>query len=74
MSARILALTLIPNTIVGHPFWKQEKPEDRRAQLVHFLKNVGLFGGLLYVERGQADRARTRGLIQRCSASSRLAR
>lgn len=48
MSARILALTLIPNTIVGHPFWKQEKPEDRRAQLVHLLKNVGLFGGLLY--------------------------
>src|ERR1700686_70761 len=25
-SARVLALTLIPNTIVGHPFWKFEKP------------------------------------------------
>ena len=49
MSARILALTLIPNTIVGHPFWKAEKPEDRRPQLVHFLKNMGLMGGLLYV-------------------------
>src|SRR5580704_1769340 len=49
MSARILALTLIPNTIVGHPFWKAEKPEDRRPQLIHFLKNLGLFGGLLYV-------------------------
>lgn len=48
-SARILALTLIPNTIVGHPFWKTEKPEDRRPQLIHFLKNLGLFGGLLYV-------------------------
>jgi uncharacterized membrane protein YphA (DoxX/SURF4 family) len=48
-SARILALTLIPNTIVGHPFWKAEKPEERRPQLVHFLKNLGLFGGLLYV-------------------------
>ena len=49
MSARILALTLIPNTFVGHPFWKSESPEDRRSQLVHFLKNAGLFGGLLYV-------------------------
>jgi len=48
-SARILALTLIPNTLIGHPFWKSTKPEDQRAQLVHFLKNLGLFGGLLYV-------------------------
>ena len=48
-SARILALTLIPNTIVGHPFWKAETPEERRTQLVHFLKNAGLFGGLVYV-------------------------
>jgi uncharacterized membrane protein YphA (DoxX/SURF4 family) len=48
-SARLLALTLIPNTFVGHPFWKAQKPEDRRSQLVHFLKNAGLFGGLLYV-------------------------
>jgi putative oxidoreductase len=48
-SARILALTLIPNTIIGHPFWKSETPDERRTQLVHFLKNAGLFGGLLYV-------------------------
>jgi putative oxidoreductase len=48
MSARILALALIPNTFIGHPFWKA-KPEDRRPQLIHFLKNAGLMGGLLYV-------------------------
>src|SRR5580704_15638706 len=42
LSARVLALTLIANTYIGHPFWKAEKPEDRRPQLVHFLKNVGL--------------------------------
>jgi putative oxidoreductase len=48
-SARVLALTLIPNTIVGHPFWKFEKPDERRANLVHFVKNAGLFGGLLYI-------------------------
>ena len=49
MSARVLALTMIPNTLIGHPFWKSESPEDRRTQLVHFLKNIGLFGGLLYL-------------------------
>jgi putative oxidoreductase len=49
LSARILALTLITNTYIGHPFWKAEKPEDRRPQTIHFLKNLGLFGGLLYV-------------------------
>ena len=31
MSARILALTLIPNTIIGHPFWKAEKPGGSAA-------------------------------------------
>ncbi len=49
MSARILAVSLIPNTIIGHPFWKAETPEDRRRQIIQFLKNAGLFGGLLYV-------------------------
>jgi putative oxidoreductase len=52
LSARILALTMIPNTYIGHPFWTA-KPEDRRPQLVHFLKNLGLLGGLLYIS---ADR------------------
>jgi len=49
LSARLLALALIPNTLIGHPFWKSEAPVDRRAQMIHFLKNAGLFGGLLYV-------------------------
>jgi putative oxidoreductase len=48
MSARILALSLFPSTYIGHPFWNA-KPEDRRPQTVHFLKNAGLLGGLLYV-------------------------
>ncbi len=56
LSARLLALTMIANTYVGHPFWKATKPEDRRPQLVHFLKNLGLFGGLLYIS---ADRRPT---------------
>jgi uncharacterized membrane protein YphA (DoxX/SURF4 family) len=48
-SAFVLALTLLPNTYVGHPFWKEEDPQARKGQRIHFLKNVGLFGGLLAV-------------------------
>jgi putative oxidoreductase len=55
-SARILVLTLIPNTYIGHPFWTA-KPEDRRPQLVHFLKNLGLAGGLLYISAGRRSKS-----------------
>jgi uncharacterized membrane protein YphA (DoxX/SURF4 family) len=54
-SARILVLTMLTNTYVGHPFWKA-KPEDRRPQLVHFLKNLGLIGGLLYISAGRRSK------------------
>jgi putative oxidoreductase len=56
LAARILVLTMIPNTYIGHPFWKA-KPEDRRADLVHFLKNLGLVGGLLYISAGGHSKA-----------------
>jgi len=49
ISAGALALTLFPVTYVGHPYWKLEDPMQRRQQRSHFLKNLGLFGGLLYV-------------------------
>jgi putative oxidoreductase len=56
LSARMLVLAMIPNTYIGHPFWKA-KPEDRRPQLVHFLKNLGLVGGLLYISAGRRSKA-----------------
>jgi putative oxidoreductase len=45
-AAATLAATLVPTTMAGHPFWAVPK-EDRPAQQVHFLKNLGLLGGLL---------------------------
>jgi uncharacterized membrane protein YphA (DoxX/SURF4 family) len=45
-SAAALLLLLVPTTLVGHPFWKEEGP-NRAMQETHFLKNVGLAGGLL---------------------------
>ncbi|MEV0728578.1 DoxX family protein [Polymorphospora sp. NPDC050346] len=46
-AAAVLAASLVPTTIAGHPFWSVDDPADRRNQQTHFLKNIGLFGGLL---------------------------
>ncbi|MEV0715712.1 DoxX family protein [Asanoa sp. NPDC050611] len=46
-SALVLAGTLVPTTLVGHPFWTIKDPIERRHQETHFMKNLGLFGGLL---------------------------
>ena len=45
-AAAVLAGGLIPTTLAGHSFWAHPK-EERPAQQVHFLKNLGLLGGLL---------------------------
>ena len=44
----VLATSLLPSTAVGHPFWQSDgDPAERANQRVHFLKNIGLGGGLL---------------------------
>jgi putative oxidoreductase len=47
LSALLLAGTLVPTTLAGHPFWEQEEAAQKAGHQVHFLKNVGLIGGLL---------------------------
>lgn len=46
-AALVLAGTLVPTTAAGHPFWKNDDPAARNNNQIHFLKNLGLFGGLL---------------------------
>jgi putative oxidoreductase len=46
-AAAVLAGTLVPTTIAGHPFWTVDDPAERRTQQTQFLKNLGLLGGLL---------------------------
>ncbi|TCB92008.1 DoxX family protein [Micromonospora zingiberis] len=46
-AALILAGTLVPVTLAGHPFWRNDDPAQRQNNQIHFLKNLGLFGGLL---------------------------
>ncbi|MDG4822122.1 DoxX family protein [Asanoa sp. WMMD1127] len=46
-AAVVLASTLVPTTLAAHPFWTIKDPIERRHQETHFMKNLGLFGGLL---------------------------
>lgn len=46
-AAAVLAAGLVPTTFAGHPFWAGETPQSRAEQQTHFLKNLGLLGGLL---------------------------
>ncbi|HLH47567.1 MAG TPA: DoxX family protein [Acidimicrobiales bacterium] len=47
LSALVLMASLLPTTYAGHRFWEVEDPERRKQQQMHFLKNLGLLGGLL---------------------------
>ncbi|MFC5925667.1 DoxX family protein [Micromonospora vulcania] len=46
-AALVLAGTLVPVTIAGHPFWKNDDPAAKNNNQIHALKNLGLLGGLL---------------------------
>lgn len=47
IAAAVLAATMVPTTLAGHPFWEESDPAARAGQRIHFLKNLGLVGGLL---------------------------
>ena len=47
-SALALLASMVPTTVVGHPFWQLDGAE-RRGQALHFAKNVAMMGGLLLV-------------------------
>lgn len=49
LAATLLIGSLIPTTIVGHAFWKENNEVGQKNQLTQFLKNLGLIGGLLLV-------------------------
>lgn len=49
LGALLLIVTLVPSTIAGHPFWREEERIARRHQFRILLKNVGALGGLAIV-------------------------
>jgi uncharacterized membrane protein YphA (DoxX/SURF4 family) len=49
LSALVLAGSLVPTTVAGHRFWEEDDPKAKSQQTIHFLKNLGILGGLLMV-------------------------
>jgi uncharacterized membrane protein YphA (DoxX/SURF4 family) len=47
LAALALIGSIIPTTYAGHRFWEELDPTTRSQQKMHFLKNVGLLGGLI---------------------------
>jgi putative oxidoreductase len=47
LAALALIGSIIPTTYAGHRFWEELDEEKRTQQRIHFLKNLGLLGGLI---------------------------
>ena len=59
-AAQVLALSLVPTTAAGHPFW-DAGGGGRSTELIQVVKNAGVAGGLLLViAGGQAPRGSRR--------------
>ncbi|MFI5495498.1 DoxX family protein [Actinoplanes sp. NPDC051859] len=75
-AALVLAAGIVPTTVAGHPFWSMPKQEREQHQ-IHFLKNLGLLGGLLLAAvdtQGQPGlRYRTSHAVERSQRSARRA-
>lgn len=48
LASLALAGSLVPTTLAAHRFWEETDDDERQRQLVHFCKNAGLLGGLLF--------------------------
>lgn len=47
LAALALAASLVPTTVSTHRFWEIRDPDQRRAQMMHALKNGSILGGLI---------------------------
>jgi uncharacterized membrane protein YphA (DoxX/SURF4 family) len=48
LAALALIGSVIPTTFAGHRFWEETNDANRAQQRIHFLKNLGLLGGLIH--------------------------
>jgi uncharacterized membrane protein YphA (DoxX/SURF4 family) len=47
LAALALIGSIVPTTYAGHRFWEEGDDAAQQQQLTHFLKNLGLLGGLI---------------------------
>lgn len=46
-AAFVLAGSMVPTTVAGHPFWAMDSKAESRAHQTQFLKNLAIMGGLV---------------------------
>lgn len=77
LSALVLAATLVPTTAAGHRFWEAEDERSRIQARSHFLKNLGMLGGLLLAATDTGGRPsvvwRTRHAAKRAKRAATVA-
>ena len=71
LGGALIAGSLVPTTLAGHPFWTKSDPEERRTQRIQFLKNLGLLGGALLAVVDTEGRP---GLVWRAQQAGRTTR
>lgn len=49
MGALLLIIFLIPVTVMMHNFWAIEDAQMAQNQLAHFMKNLSILGGALFI-------------------------
>ena len=49
VAALALAASLVPTTVGGHAFWREDDPVRRSAQRTQLAKNLAILGGLIAV-------------------------
>ena len=71
LASTALAVTLVPTTMAEHRFWEADDDDERDAQRIHFMKNLGLLGGLVLAA---VDTEGKPGLAWRAGSAGRKAR
>jgi putative oxidoreductase len=49
LAAVALVAFLVPSTVIGHAFWQVDSTASYTIQLLNFLKNTAMVGGLLFI-------------------------
>jgi putative oxidoreductase len=49
VGATLLLIFLIPVTILMHKFWTYDDPQMSQMQFIHFMKNLSIIGGALFI-------------------------
>ena len=47
LTALVLSASIVPTTLAGHRFWEETDPKVQFEKTAHFVKNLGMLGGLL---------------------------